>query len=731
MKSIFYLLCSIVILVVSPRSYAQSTDQVINQYIDAIGGRSKVSKIKSMSIERQSEINGIKVTLNETVVIGKGYRSEINLGNLFQVTETYNPKEAFTLNPLSGSKSSQNIPDAKYTAGKEKIFSILGLFLEYKNLGYTGETLGSQKSDGAELVKIRLKSTDGVESLYYFNKKTHLLVKSVTILNSFGLKKELISQYDDYRQIQNIKYPYRLSSNDNIAGLFLTSEIKKIEINQSINAKLFERPADPVAKIMTNQYEPIYKNINPTCQCEDLAQLKLPNTKIIYAKRESSENSCRVTAIINHPPFNDSVTVFLALPQDKWNGRFQGNGGGGFQGGSPESLSKSVIQGFASGSTDGGHSDPTGTFALDKKNNRYDWQAIRNFSHVAIHDMTTLGKIITEKYYGNTPKYSYFVGGSNGGRQAMESVQRYPLDYNGVIAGCPAIYWNHFLLGFLWPTAVMNDVKHYVSKEKLTAVTQAVITAWDEKDGLKDGVIADPFTCTWDPKEFVGTKVGNDIFTDADADVVRQIWDGPKTKRGEFMWYGLTKGSNLTDYAFTSGTPLKAIPNALVDEWVKYFLIADPKFDVSSVNIEEFEKLFVQSVDQYAYLYQTSNSDLNIFKNNGGKLIITHGLTDSMIPPQGSIQYYNKLIASEGSYKKTADFSRLFLYPGLDHGFQGPGAKTDQDEFFRALIKWNEKGSAPDFFEAQMLDNPLLKENLKVKIYPYKGNLTEIIKNYK
>ncbi|SDQ98662.1 Tannase and feruloyl esterase [Chryseobacterium soldanellicola] len=720
MKSTFYLFCSIVLLAVSQRSYAQSTDQVINQYIDAVGGRSNLSKIKSMSIERQSEINGMKVTSNETILIGTGYRSEINLGNIYQTTETYNPKEAFISNLISGNKSTQNMPDAKYAAGKDKIFSTMGLLLKYKNLGYTAETLGSERSDGAELVKIRLTSPAGVESLYYFNRKTYLLIKSITILNSFGLKKEMISQYDDYRQIQNIKYPYRLLSNNNVAGLFLSSEITKIEINQSINSKIFERPAGQSEKITTNQFEPIYKNIMPTCQCEDLIQFKVPNTKIIFAKRESSDNSCRVTAIVNHPPFNDSVTVFLALPQDKWNGRFQGTGGGGFQGGTSESLNQPVTQGFSTGSTDGGHPDARGTFAFDEKNNRFDWQAIRNFSHVAIHDMTTLGKIITEKYYGNTPKYSYFVGGSNGGRQAMESVQRYPLDYNGVIAACPAIYWNHFLLGFLWPTAVMNDAKHYVSREKLAAVTQAVIKAWDDKDGVIDGVIEDPLKCKWDPQEFVGTKVGNDLFTIADADVVRQIWEGPKTKRGEFLWYGLTKGSNLSDYAFTSGIPLKAIPNGLIDDWVKYFLIGDPKFDLGTVDINEFEKLFIQSVEQYSYLYQTSNTDLSTFKNNGGKLIITHGLADNMIPPQGSIQYYNTLVATMGSYKKTAEFSRLFLYPGLDHSFFGLGASTNQNEFFKALVKWTEKDSAPEFFEAQTIDNPSVKENVKVKIYPFK-----------
>jgi hypothetical protein len=726
-KSLLLLLSSFSLLAISQTAFSQTADDVISQYVNVIGGKNNLSKIKSLEVERKAEVGGMKAVINESILTGKGYKQEINLGDIYKATEIYTPKDGFTLNPLLGDNAI-DMPDGRYLAGKDKILSPASVFLEYKKLGYKAETIGKEKVGEVAAIKIKMASPDGIITFHFFNTKNHLLIKSTTLQTSLGLKSELVTLYDDYRPVKNIQYPYKLSSNNNASGFFLSSEVIRLEINTTINSSLFNRPVHKAVKNSRPIYDPLYKVTKLACNCEQLGQMKLPNTQIKYAKAESSDNSCRIIAVVKHPPFNDSVTVFLALPQSDWNGRFLGTGGGGFQGGTPTSLGLSVAQGFAVGATDGGHPDASGTFALDKKNNRYDWQAIRNFSHVAIHDMTVLGKAFAEKYYGQRVKYSYFTGGSNGGRQAMEAVQRYPLDYNGVMAGCPAIYWNHFLLGMLWPTAVMNDAKHYVSKEKLIAVTQAVIAAWDDKDGSKDGVINDPFTCTWDPKEFVGTKVSNDMFTEADANVVRRIWEGPRTSRGEFLWYGLTKGTSLVDYAATSGTPLRATANGLSADWVKYFLMKDPNYDVNAVNIEEFEKLFIQSVEQYAYLYQTSNTDLSSFQNNGGKLIITHGVADNLIPPQGSIQYYNKLIKTVGTYQNTSDFARLFLYPGLDHGFMGLAPITNQNDFFEALVKWSEKKDAPKFFNAETQVNPMVKEKKKVKIYPYKGTITEPIK---
>lgn len=484
----------------------------------------------------------------------------------------------------------------------------------------------------------------------------------------------------------------------------------------------FEKSAtkseQPVYKEIKSGYKPVYKNNTPVCEYKDLLKVEIPNAKIESAIIEPRDSSCRVTVIVTHPPFNDKVTVTIALPLKNWNGRFMGMGGSGFVGGSTCSLDQPVSQGFAAGVTDGGHEGGRGSFAYNQEKDCYDWQSIRNFSHVAIHDMTTIGKTLIRAFYGKPAKYSYFQGGSNGGRQAMEEVQRYPEDYDGVIAMCPAMYWNHFLLGFIWSHAVMNDAGNCVSTEKLKAVSEAVIAACDGDDGLFDGVIEDPFNCKWDPKEFVGTKVGESVFTEADANVVRKIWEGPRGTDGKFLWYGLTKGSNLLDYANTEGNPLTVAPNDLAVDWIRYFLLLNPDYDVKSINSNEYERLFVQSVDQYSSLFETSYTDLSAFRDHGGKLIITHGLSDNIIPPQGSIKYYKMLQKKMGGSEATSKFARLFLFPGLDHGFMGSAPKTDLSDLLDSMVQWVEKDIAPEYLKAEA-KNTFGDVIRKTSIYPF------------
>lgn len=281
-------------------------------------------------------------------------------------------------------------------------------------------------------------------------------------------------------------------------------------------------------------YSPVYNDNSPNCNCDDLLKVAIHNTVIESAVIDPKDSLCRVTAIVNHPPFDDKVKVVIALPRNNWNGRFYGSGGGGFAGGELSGINEPVSKGFAAGYTNAGHEGNAfnASFALDTGQKRLRWQEIRDFAYLGIHDMTFVGKELVMTYYGKPAKYSYFVGGSGGGRQALAEAQRYPGDYDGIMSLCPAVYWNYFLIGHLWPQAVMHDANNYVTKEKLQAVTSAVINACDEDDGLVNGVIDDPVNCKWDPKDFVGTVVGEYVFTAADADVVRKIWEGPRSYDG-------------------------------------------------------------------------------------------------------------------------------------------------------------------------------------------------------
>lgn len=452
------------------------------------------------------------------------------------------------------------------------------------------------------------------------------------------------------------------------------------------------------------QPKPLYADVTPACACESLTNLALPNTTIESAFVDTSNRMCRVTAIVTHPPAKDRVTVWIGLPLTNWNGRFQGTGGGGFLGGHPNSLRGPVRQGFSAGATDTGHEGGSGKFALDA-DGRQDWPGIINNAYLGIHEMTVVGKAVTQAYYGKAPRYSYFVGGSTGGRQGLMEAQRYPEDYDGIVSACPAINWHRFVSASLWPQVVMLETKNFVSKQKLDAANAAAIAACDEADGVKDGVIDDPFHCAFDPQSLVGRKLGGEIFTGKDAEVIRKIWDGPRTQDGRFMWYGLERGADMSPYAGTSGTAasgLKGKPFSIALEYWVYYLAQDAKWDWSTLTYSGFEQLWTKSVEQYGTVIGTDDADLTRFRDHGSKVIIYHGTADELIPAAGSVDYYKRVQQRMGGAKATAKFARLFLVPGVNHGFNGPGARpTGVNE---AIIRWVEEGKAPDKLVAEKRD---------------------------
>ena len=447
--------------------------------------------------------------------------------------------------------------------------------------------------------------------------------------------------------------------------------------------------------------KPLFPDITPVCPCESLTNVSLPNTTIDSAKLDLN-GWCRVTVSVTHPPSGDRVKVFIGLPVTNWNGRFQGNGGGGFSGGSAGSLRGPVAHGYAAGATDTGHEGGSGSFALDA-DGRLNWQSIRDNAHLGIHDMTVVGKALTQAFYGKAPRYSYFVGVSTGGRQGLMEAQRYPDDYDGIVSACPAINWHRFVPASLWPQVVMLATTNFVPKPKLDAATAAAVKACDPADGVTDGVIGDPLRCGYDPKALVGTRVGDDMFTEADAEVIRKIWQGPRSADGTFMWHGLERGADLSAYAGTSGSPLKGRPFSISLDYFIYFLAQNPKWDWTALTPAGFEMLWTQSVEQYGDVIGTDDPDLTRFRDRGGKLIIYHGLADQLIPAAGTIDYYKRVQQQMGGAGKTSQFARLFLAPGVDHGFRGAGPTPTGT--MDALVRWVEEGQAPDKLMAERRDS--------------------------
>jgi hypothetical protein len=455
--------------------------------------------------------------------------------------------------------------------------------------------------------------------------------------------------------------------------------------------------------LMQSPPKPAIANAKPVRACESLASVALPNTTIESAAVDpNNPGVCRVTAVTTHPPAGDKVRIWVAIPTTNWNGRFLGTGGGGFSGGSAAGVNQPIASGFAAGATDTGHPDATGRFALNAQGH-LDWQAIRDNGHVGIHEMTVTGKALTQAMYGVAPKYSYFNGCSTGGRQALMEVQRYPQDYNGVVAASPAINWTKLHPQQLWGPVLMNSVNNPLAACKLAAATSAVVTACDTIDGVKDGVIEDPKRCTYDPKALIGTSAGEcGTFTDADATVIRRLWEGPRREDGGFLWYGLPKGADLNALWTSRGTPLKPVPFGIMLDWFRYFLTQDPQFNPDTLTVAGYERLFDQSVEQYAQVIATDNPDLTGFRDHGGKAIVWHGWADQLISAEGTVDYYTKVQQEMGGPKKTAEFMRLFMAPGVGHC--GGGAGPAPTETLEALLSWVEDGKAPETLPAVRRD---------------------------
>jgi feruloyl esterase len=449
--------------------------------------------------------------------------------------------------------------------------------------------------------------------------------------------------------------------------------------------------------------KPAIPNAKPARTCESLATVALPNTTIESAAVDpNNPGVCRVSAFTTHPPTGDRVRIWVAIPTANWNGRFMGTGGGGFSGGSAGGVNPPLALGYAAGATNTGHEGGSGSFALDA-NGRLNWQLIRDNGHVGIHEMTVTGKALTQALYGVAPRYSYFNGCSTGGRQGLMEAQRYPEDYNGIVAGAPAINWQKLHPQQMWGAVVMNAMGNPVAGCKLTAATAAAVAACDGIDGVKDGVIEDPARCTYDPKALIGASAGDcGDFTQADADVIRMLWEGPRREDGAFLWYGLPRGADLNALWSSRGNPLRAQAFGISLEWFRYFLSQNPQLDPATITPAAYERYWDQSVEQFTAVIGTDNPDLSAFRDRGGKAIVWHGWADQLISAQGTVDYYKRVQQQMGGADKASQFIRLFMAPGIGHCGGGPGATPSGQ--LDALLSWVEDGKAPATLPAARRD---------------------------
>ena len=467
---------------------------------------------------------------------------------------------------------------------------------------------------------------------------------------------------------------------------------------------------------------------SPARTCESLASVVLPNTTIESAAVEPAANGrpsfCRVNAITTHPPAGDHIHIWIGLPLSAWNGRFEGVGGGGFSGGSANGIVAAVAQGYVAGSTDTGHQGSSGSFALDPSG-KLNWLLIRDNAYLGVHEMTLAGKALAKAFYGTAPRRSFWNGCSTGGRQGLSEAQRYPADYDGILAGAPAINWTKLHVEQMWGSVVMKDLNDYVPQCKFAAAQAAAVAACDAADGVKDGVIENPRACAFDPKQLVGTSAGAcGEFTAADAEVIRRIWQGPRRQDGSFLWYGLQRGADFSGLSATGGDPLLAKPNPITMEWWRYFLNQNPQWDWTVLTPALYEQYWDQSVEEFSAVLATDNSDLSAFRDHGGKLVLWHGWSDQLIYPEGTIDYYQRVQKAMGGADNASKFARLFLAPGVGHCGGGPGPQPDGQ--FDAVVRWVEQGQPPETLRAVRKENGALVRSRPLCQFPqqakYKGS---------
>jgi feruloyl esterase len=428
-----------------------------------------------------------------------------------------------------------------------------------------------------------------------------------------------------------------------------------------------------------------------------------PNAGAVY---KTLPAFCRIAAILR-PSSDSAIKIEVWMPAMGWNGKLQSVGNGAWAGTiSYPALATALAAGYAAASTDTGHEGNNPNFIPDHP------EKVTDFAYRAVHEMTAKSKAILAAYYGDGPQYSYWNGCSTGGRQAMAEAQRFPTDYDGIIAGAPANYPTKLQGSQVWTSAMTHkNEAGYIPPAKYAAIHKAALDQCDALDGVKDGVIEDPTRCKFDPKviECKGED-GPSCLTAPQVELARKIYAGP----GFFP--GLEPGSEM-GWATLSGPK----PMDLAVETYKYLVFQDPKWDFLSFNPEADLPRAEKSMST---LMNSVDPNLKPLFAHGSKLLQYHGWADPGIPPGSSVNYYKSVLEAMGGKTKVNDSYRLFMVPGMGHCGGGDGTSTF--DMVSALDQWVVQGKAPDQILASKVASGAVVRTRPLCPYPqvatYKGS---------
>jgi hypothetical protein len=457
----------------------------------------------------------------------------------------------------------------------------------------------------------------------------------------------------------------------------------------------------------------------PARSCSSLKQISLANTSITLAATvaagaytppnlkpdekvppafKHAPAFCRVMATLA-PTADSDIKFEVWMPVSGWNGRFRGLGNGGFAGYiNYTGLAAAVTQGYAASSTDTGHATNDASWALGHP------EKVIDYGYRAVHGMTIDAKAVVKAFYGGEVKHGYFASCSNGGRQALMEAQRYPADYDGILAGAPANSWVPMLTAGI-KVLQATDGPGYISAAKIPAIAKAVLAACDAQDGVTDGILNDPRQCHFDPSVLKCKKQESDAcLSAAQLKALETIYAGSRDATGKQIFPGMLPGAEDGEGGWKpwiTGTEKgKSAYQFFVDGYFSNMVYGNKDWGFQTANIDAALKLAYKNTGE---AMDAMSPDLKSFLGRGGKLILYHGWNDPAISSLNTINYFNSVVATNG--EKSAAV-RLYMVPGMQHCSGGPGATSfgqrdaatrgdAQHDIFTALVEWVEERHAP------------------------------------
>ena len=473
--------------------------------------------------------------------------------------------------------------------------------------------------------------------------------------------------------------------------------------------------------------------------CGALKSVGLPDTTIVSATAVSGTFTppvgnpvpdmpafCRVAGIIR-PTADSEIHFEVWLPESGWNQKYLGVGNGGFAGTIDyNALGGNVKRAHATAATDTGHQG----LAVDASWAYKHPEKIDDFGWRALHLTTGNAKHLLEAYYGKPAQRAYFDSCSDGGREALMEAQRFPDDFDGILAGAPANYWTALVASGTESMQVLRHPDTYISSLKLPAISAAVLASCDAQDGVKDGIINDPARCHFDPAS-MQCKDGDALtcLTAPQVTFLKALYAGAPASGGKPGFPGHEPGGELGPGGWSSWIlgegPASGSGTAYFENYFRYMVYDDPAWSPFGAT---FDAALHAADEKTARALNATNPDLKAFEAHGGKLILYHGWSDPAIPPRNTINYYNSVQQKMGG-EAAAQFTRLYMVPGMQHCLGGPGPSaigqfgipTAGKGVFEALEQWVETGNPPGQIVATKYkgDNPRAGVAMTRPLCPY------------